>query len=264
MGLIVREQPTVRKAMEALAHYIGLHSDGIILRIEKRDDSVVLNPVVLIRQATPMRQATELSVGVAFRILRITLGGTWKPQFVSFSHGPPRNRDIHLRIFGPRVEFGQDSNAITCTARDLEKTIPTSDTVMARYIRQYLELLGGRATPTASHKVWEFVWMLLPAGRCSIDHIAEHMGVDRRSMHRRLRREGTTFSSIVEDVRAEMVRRYLEDSNRSLSLMAKMLGFSASSAFSRWFRDRYGCSASQWRANVSAFKSSKSPDKARS
>jgi AraC-like DNA-binding protein len=98
---------------------------------------------------------------------------------------------------------------------------------MARYIRQYLELIGKRASAKASDKVWEFVWMLLPAGRCSIEHVAEHIGVDRRTIHRRLRHEGTTFSSIVEDVRAEMVRRYFEDSNRSLSVMARMLGFSA-------------------------------------
>jgi AraC-like DNA-binding protein len=264
VGLIAREQSTVRKALEALAHYIGLHSDGINLRIEDRDDLVVLKPVVLIRQGMPIRQATELSVAVMFRILRIALGGAWKPQFVSFSHGPPRSRDIHYRIFGPRVDFGQDSNAIACRARDLEKAIPTSDPVMARYIRQYLELIGRRATATVSHKVWEFVWMLLPAGRCSIEHIAEHMGVHRRTIHRRLRQEGTTFSSIVEDVRTEMVKRYLEESSRSLSLMARMLGFSGSSAFSRWFRDRFGCSVSQWRANVSAFEDAKAPDKARS
>jgi hypothetical protein len=39
-----------------------------------------------------MRQATELSVGVVFRILWIFLGGAWKPQLVSFTHGPPKNR----------------------------------------------------------------------------------------------------------------------------------------------------------------------------
>jgi AraC-like DNA-binding protein len=133
---------------------------------------------------------------------------------------------------------------------DLEKPIPTSDPVMARYIQQYLELIGGRANATASDKVREFVWMLLPAGRCSIEHMAEYLGVDRRTVHRRLVHEGTTFSSIVEDVRTEMVGHYLEDPSRPLYVMAQMLGFSALSAFSRWFRDRYGCSASQWRAEA--------------
>jgi AraC-like DNA-binding protein len=248
VGLMAREQPTVRKAIEALARYMELHGDGIILRIVERNDLLVINPVADIRRSVPMRQASELSVGVIFRILRISLGDAWKPRFVNFSHGPPKSLDVHLRIFGSRVKFTQDFNGIVCRARDLEKPISTSDPVMARYIKQYLELIGGQTHATVSSKVREFVWMLLPAGRCSLERIAEHMGVDRRTVHRLLEREGTTFSSVVEEVRTEMVGRYLGDPNRPLSLIAQMLGFSALSAFSRWFRDRYGCSASQWRA----------------
>ena len=253
VGLMVREQPTVRKAMEALAHHIGLHSDGITLRIEERDGLVVLNPVVSTRRSVPMRQAAELSVGVLFRILRICLGGAWKPRFVSFTHNPPKSLDVHLRILGSHVKFDQTCNAIICRLRDLEKPMPASDPVMARYIKQYLEFIGERTTATTKDKVREFVSMLLSASCCSIEHIAECMGVDRRTIHRRLRREGTTFSSIVEDVRTEIVGRYLGDPTRPISLMAQMLGFSAQSAFSRWFQDRYGCTASQWRAKREGF-----------
>ena len=248
VGLIAREQPTVRKRIEALARYSGLHSDGISLRVEERDGLVVITPVVSIRRSMPMRQATELCMGVVFRILRTSLSDTWKPQFVGFSHGPPKSRDIHLRIFGSRVKFGQHTNAIVCRLRDLERPIPQSDSVMARYIQQYLDLVGGRIGATTSDKVREYIWGLLPAGRCTIEHLAEQMGVNRRTVHRRLGREGTTFSSIVESVRMEMVGRYLEDPSRPLYLVAQMLGFSALSAFSRWFRDCYGCSASRWRA----------------
>jgi AraC-like DNA-binding protein len=247
VGLMAREQPTVRKAVEALGNHICLHSDGIKLRVEERDGLVALIPMVATRRWAPMRQATELSVGVLFRILVISLGGAWKPKSVSFTHAPPRSRDVHLRILGPRVEFGQTSNAIVCRARDLEEPLPASDPVMARYIKEYLELIGGHRAATTSDRVREFVSMLLPVGRCSIEDVAKHMRVDRRTIHRRLRSQETTFSSIVEDVRSELVGRYLQDRNRPIFMIAQMLGFSAHSAFSRWFRDRYGCSASQWR-----------------
>jgi hypothetical protein len=51
--LLTRQQQSVRKAMEALAHYIVLHSDGIILRIENRDDLVVISPVVSDQRGRP-------------------------------------------------------------------------------------------------------------------------------------------------------------------------------------------------------------------
>jgi AraC-like DNA-binding protein len=264
LGLIAREQPTVRKAIEALSRYSGLHSDGINLQVEERDDLVIVSPVVSFRRGAPMRQATELSVGVVFRFLRISLGDAWKPQFVSFTHSPPKSHDIHRRTLGSRVKFGQGSNAIVCRIPDLEAPMPASDPVMARYIQHYLELIdGGPTSTTTSTRMREFVRLFLPAGRCSIEHIAKQMGVDRRTIGRRLDREGTTFSLIVEGVRAEMVECYLEDPNRPLFLIAQKLGFSALSTFSRWFRDRYGCSASRWRADSEAFKISKSSGKVR-
>jgi AraC-like DNA-binding protein len=248
VGLLAREQRTVHEAMEALARYIGLHSDGIRLDVEEQDEFVFISPVVLIRRTVPMRQATELSVGCAFRLLRTFLGAAWKPQFTCFSHGPPSNHDVHLRIFGRRVEYGHEFNGIVCKADDLAQPLHAADPVFARYIRKYLDLIAVRTNTTASDKVRECVWMLLPEGSCSIEQIAQHMGVDRRSVQRRLDREGATFSSIVEAVRMEMVGRYLDDPNRPLYVIARLLGFSSLSAFSRWFRDRYGCSPSNWRA----------------
>jgi AraC-like DNA-binding protein len=116
--------------------------------------------------------------------------------------------------------------------------------------RQYLELIAVRTNTTTSDKLREFVWMLLPEGGCSIEQIAQHMDVDQRTLQRRLDREETSFSSIVEAVRMEMVGRYLDNSSRPLYLIAQSLGFSSLSAFSRWFRDRYGCSPSKWRAGT--------------
>src|SRR5262245_9344082 len=257
VGLLVREQRTVHEAMEALARYIGLHSDGIKLDVEEQDDLVLISPTVLIRRSVPMRQATELSVGVAFRVLQIFLGAAWKPQFTYFAHGPPANGDVHRRILGHRVKYGREFNGIVCKAGDLAQPLHASDPVFARYIKQYLDLIAVRTNTTSSDKVRELVWMLLPEGSCSIEQIAQHMGVDRRSVQRRLDREGATFSSIVEAVRMEMVGRYLDDPNRPLYLIAQLLGFSSLSAFSRWFTDRYGCSPSKWRAGAIEISNSK-------
>ena len=41
--------------------------------------------------------------------------------------------------------------------------------------------------------------------------------------------------------------RYVKDRGRSLSEVAYLLGFSGSSAFSRWFRERFGSSPTSWR-----------------
>jgi Arabinose-binding domain of AraC transcription regulator, N-term len=100
VGLVVREQPTIRKAIEALIRYIRLHNEAVSLRIEETDDLVILSPTLVVARPAPIRQAVELSMGVLCRILRLFLGGAWKPQTVCFTHVPPKSRERHRRVFG--------------------------------------------------------------------------------------------------------------------------------------------------------------------
>ena len=78
--------------------------------------------------------------------------------------------------------------------------------------------------------------------------MALEFGVDRRTLHRHLILEGHTFSNLLTSTRVEMAKRFLENRDRSLTAVAEMLGFSALSAFLRWFRTHFGCTATAWRA----------------
>src|SRR5262245_58330043 len=91
VGLIAREQPTGRTAVQVIARYIGLHSDGISVRIQEDTDLVLVMPVVSVSRSVPLRQMVEQSVGVTFRTLRILLGTSWNPQIIGFVHGPPKS-----------------------------------------------------------------------------------------------------------------------------------------------------------------------------
>jgi AraC-like DNA-binding protein len=249
LGLVVREQPSVRKAIEAMITYMRLHNEALSIRMEEIDDLVLIGPVLVSRRIAPARQAVELSVGMIYRILRLFLGSAWKARTVAFTHSAPTDRSAHARVFGgAKVAFGQDYNGILCTTRDLEAPIVGADPGMARYVQQYVDSIAARPNITINDKVRDLVWIMLPSGTCSIDRVAQHLGAEPRTLQRHLGRRDETFSGIVDSVRREMVARYLEDPSRRLTMIADMLGFSALSAFSRWFQTRFGCSASEWRA----------------
>jgi AraC-like DNA-binding protein len=187
-----------------------------------------------------------MAVGVTYRVMGQLLGSPDNNWLVWFSHSAPKDITTHLRVFGPRVELGA-INAIICTARDLDTPLPAGDPVMARHVKQYLEPLLARVNATVSDQVRQLVYELLPSGRCSVKRIASSIGADRRTLHRHLARDGETFSSIVGTARADLARRYVKDCGRSLSEVAYLLGFSGASAFSRWFRERFGHSPTSWR-----------------
>jgi AraC-like DNA-binding protein len=65
-------------------------------------------------------------------------------------------------------------------------------------------------------------------------------------MYTRLAAEGETFSSILNKVRIELARRYIQTGRKSLTETAQLLGFSGLATFSRWFRNEFGTSATRW------------------
>jgi len=259
LGLLVREQPTLRLAVEAFVHYGRRLNQALLLEIEETGDVVVLREELIVGKSCSVRQSTELAIGVAFRMLRALLGPDWRPRRVCFAHEAPADRSVHDRVFGRRVEFGHDFNGIVCARADLDVPNPNADPAMAKYARQLLETSLGGTAPEITVQVRRLVVLLLSAGQCTIDVVAQHLGVDRRTVHRRLVREGHTFSGIVDAVRRELADRYLSDRHRTLADVSAMLGFSAPSGFSRWYRRQFSDKPSERRASAARRASDRLP-----
>src|SRR6516162_10233367 len=220
-------------------------SEAFVVRIIEQDDLVIVDVIIDAGRPVPMRQAIELSIGFLHRSFQGLFRERWRPQAVYFAHAAPNRLDAPRRFFGTEVRFDQDFNGIICMSRDLDVAVPAADAAMAKQVKQYLDTLASRPTSNLSDSVRECIYVMLPSGLCSIDNVAKRLGFNRRKLHRHLAREGQTFSSIIDAVRAELAARYIE--NRDLASITDLLGFSARSAFSRWFRGQFGCSASEWR-----------------
>jgi len=136
---------------------------------------------------------------------------------------------------------------LTCRTRDLDRAMPQADAQSLRTIENVLESAGTRSL-SQSERTNRIILGLLPGGRCSAELVARYLGVNRRTLHRRLTEERTTFSALLDDVRAEAAQRYLADADRPIGELASMLGLSDASALSRWFSGRFGRSPRQWRA----------------
>jgi AraC-like DNA-binding protein len=245
LALLIREQATIGTALEALSRFIHIHNEGMRLSITRGDGLVTI--AVLIRGGA-MRQSTELALGTINRTIGFLCAGEWRPLQIHFTHAPPRSRRFHSHFFGCDVVFHSDLDGIVCAAIDMDRQIPMAHPELARFLEGRVEVFE------AQHDQWDarvalLVRVLLPGSDCSIERVAEHLGCDRRTVHRRLSACGTTFSDVLDDARAEIVLRLIDERSRPLAEIAEMIGFSAQSAMARWFRGRFGCSITQWRAD---------------
>jgi len=247
LALLVRDEPTLRRALETLMHHIHAHNEAVAVQVDEQGGLVVIRTELANDGTGSLRQATELVVGVSCRLLQVLMGASWQPRLVCFTHPAPKSLAVHRRVLGPAVEFGHEFNGIVCNAADLDAPNPGADPVMARYSQK---LLASALTHSArfADRVRQLVVLLLPRGLCRVEVVAQHLGVDRRTVHRKLQAEGTSFSALLEAERRALAGRYVDSTDRPLTEVAALLGFTAPSAFSRWYRGSFGDSAVRRRA----------------
>ncbi len=245
LALLIQEQATLGTALEALARFIHIHDEGVRLIIERRDQVIV---IALLIHGGALRQATELALGTADRTIRTLFGGEWQPLEVHFMHSAPHTLRHHRQFFGCELVFDSDFDGIVCNALDLDRPIPAARPDLARYVESRVEAMDTK------HQAWdtrvaETVRSLLQSKDCSIERVAEHLACNRRTLHRHLAACHTTFTEILDNQRADLALRLIEDRSRPLAEIAEMIGFSTQSVMARWFRGRFGCSVTEWRSD---------------
>ena len=79
---------------------------------------------------------------------------------------------------------------------------------------------------------------LLPHGQAQTHFVAKKLGMSERTLARRLAEEGVTFIEVLQQLKASLASRYLEDHGMRISRIAWLLGFEDASSFShacrRW------------------------------
>ena len=242
LALAVREQATLGPALTLLVRHIRLHNESLHLWLQEEGASVMLH---LDYTGGVTRQSLELSMGMVMRFLYRALPAGWQPLNVCLTHSPPADLRVAHRVLGRRVEYGALANGIVFRKSDMELPMATQARLDA-YTRQYVQSLMSSTTTSTTALVRRLALILLPAGQCTLPRIASHMGVDARTVDRRLAREGTQYGALMDQIRSELVRQYLVGRPRKQAEIATLLGFSGATVFSRWFRRQFGCTPLEW------------------
>lgn len=250
LSLLLTHQATLGDVLRTSIEYRHLLNEAVAIHLEETGDTVIVRTEVVTDTPASSRQASELVLGVLFRMCNALLGSHWRPYSVNFVHAPPPDLQVHRRVFGTAatIEFNGDFNGFVCSAADLQQKNPTADPVMARYAERFLESLPVANEMSVVRDVRRAIYLFLPMGRATIEQVAQGVGLNVRTLQRQLDDGGATFSDLLNEVRCDLVLRYMENENHSLGRIAELLGYSMPSSFTRWFTAQFGSPPAQWRA----------------
>jgi AraC-like DNA-binding protein len=247
VSLLLIHQPTLRDALVTTMKYRHLLNELLAIHVEDSGRTVVIREEFVPDAGSSSRQAIELALGALYRLCGALLGPHWKPHSVTFTHAAPENLLVHRRVFRCALEFDREFNGIVCDAADLDFRNPSADPVMAVYVKRLVESLPGPDRDSIATDVRKDLYILMPMGQATIEQVAIGRGMNVRTLQRRLEEAGETFSNTLNSVRTDLALRYMENQNYSLQAVARLLGFSAPSSFTRWFSAEFGMAPRAWR-----------------
>jgi len=241
ISLLLTHQPSMRMALQTIVQYRHLLNEALAMHIEDVGKTTLIREEIISDSPSGTQQSTDMAVGVLMLIFRAILGQNWKPQAVHFTHSANRDLQVHRRIFGCPLRFDSDFNGVVCLKADMDRSMVRADAAMASYAQSFIEAMPKHGQSSVVQDVRRSVYLLLPMGRASVEQIASGLGVNVRTLQRRLDESGVSFSDVLNEVRCELAQRYIIHTSYSMGRVAEQLGYSNLSSFTRWFISQFDC-----------------------
>ncbi|WP_089935117.1 AraC family transcriptional regulator [Candidatus Entotheonella palauensis] len=243
---------TVGEGIDRLVRYYRLIHDVSRLEMVDRGPHTMMRHVLPGATVAP-RHVAEWVLAVVLRLARHATGRPGlAPLAVHFCHPAPKDISEHERLFRAPLHFGMADNGLLVDPAFLKMPHRTSNPALLNVLVRHAADLLARVPSADSFcdRVRTLIVDELDGGNLSAEYLAERCHMSVRTFSRRLREEGTSYKTLLDEVRSQLAERYLDDDNLAVADVAFLLGFAESSTFHRAFKRWFRVSPSQLRQGM--------------
>jgi len=218
-----------------LAIYLPIDTSNLFVELTETDEQITIE----LRNQTDCQEIwiLEIILSTLLSYCRAFLGNQFVPLELSLAYPEPRHAGVLRQTVGIPVRFGQPTNTITLPSKPLETRISSANPYLKRYfINTANEIMAELASAELYRdQVARMIRQHLGKKTVSALAIAAEMGVDRSTLGRNLKREGISFSALLDQIRQNMAIAKLTEGN-SVKNVSIQLGYADSSSFQHAFR----------------------------
>ncbi len=236
--------------LDLLARYLPITRTKSTVALVTEGDMTALKMWNLDPEISQEPAYHEFSMGAVLHLLRAAVGQATLDESVRFANDIALPPGDLARIYDCPVETGADTTALMIPTAALDLPLPSSDDHLLAHLTSYGDILLKRrrqTAPSVSDRIEAAVIERLPHGTPTLAQTARDLGLSTRTLSRRLMSEGKTYRDLLERLRFELAKSYLEDIQLPLAEIAFLLGFSDQSSFGTAFRRWCGSTPGQYR-----------------
>lgn len=164
---------------------------------------------------------------------------------------PASGRDVYARIFRCPVKFSQPHSALVTDLASLSHPMRQPDPQLCATLESHAqaELERLSEVQTVSSRVRRYLNQSIGQQLPRREQAAEALGLNVRTLHRRLQEEDTNWQQLLDELRQTLAVQYLETSALSQADIAQKLGYSDIRSFQRSFKRVHAMTPGEWRSN---------------
>ncbi|GAD86940.1 AraC family transcriptional regulator [Nocardia asteroides NBRC 15531] len=256
LALAMQSSATLGQALESAMAYLFVHSKG--MRLTMRDDPYHARGVVALRLDMPLPgywpvQGTDLTMGFIHRATEKLAGGPYGLRSVELPYRPPASLRRYEEFYGVPVRTGKPAALLRLPTSLRSRPLTTSDEDVRRLALVMLQRRApDLATPEYTAQVHSTLAQSLGTATLDIAAVAGLLAMHPRTLQRKLADEGTSFNTVLDDVRRGAAKRLLTTTDLPLSQVAAMVGFAEPASLTRSARRWWGRAPSAVRKAAAA------------
>lgn len=172
---------------------------------------------------------------------------------IELTFAEDQRRACYAEVLGEQLRFGGRRNTTVIPGSLLDLPLPQANPVTASFCMKQCRLLlqQRRARTGVAGQVRD--QLLREPGRIpAMQEVAVSLHHSLRSLHRHLAAEGTSFRTLVDEVRVTLAEELLGTHHLSVMQVAERLGYAEPASFLHAFRRWKGMTPSQWQTQAHA------------
>jgi AraC-like DNA-binding protein len=237
LGYALMSSRTVEQALQRLIRYIGLAAPPIHF-----EQAMQGSRCLLVCHAEPELAPQQFYIDAVLVSVIVSahtlLGARVAREAELWLTGPaPAHARRYETVAGVAVSFERPHNAVTMPRRYLDAPVLSAEPAMAELCRRQCEklLANMRDRRGLAGRIREQL-LRAPGHFPDIDRIAKQYGLSQRTLRRRLTDEGTSYRTLLDEVRLELARTYLTSTGLPVAEIAALLGYDDPANFRRAFK----------------------------
>jgi AraC-like DNA-binding protein len=247
VGFAAMTSATLRDALRVAERFLALRAPFLSLHVVEQDEQAALELGSVFPDSDVREFVTETLFTALVQMARSVLGRPVQAMF-ELSYPEPSYFTGFAHLWPGPVRFGRPVSRICFAPALLDESLQMADAVAARQALTECERELGSLVETSS--LLASVRRQLGGrerGYPSLTELARERHVSPRTMKRRLAEQGTSYQTLLDELRRDRALKLLESEGRTIEQIADQLGYSDAANFNRAFRRWLGRSPSAWR-----------------